>query len=57
MESGRNARNAMELVALSDKLARKLIQSLILSRECEGLGVQRTLIKEEFDLPAGLSDG
>jgi len=56
-DSERNVINAMELAVLSDNRARKCIYPFIKISDCEGLGVQRNLVKEDVDLPAGVPDG
>ena len=38
-------------------LSVNLISSNYFGRDCEGLGVQRTVVKEEVSLPPGVSDG
>lgn len=57
MESERDVKNAMEQVASSDSHARKQDIIIIYISDCEGLGVQRSVIEEDIDLPPGVVDG
>jgi len=45
----------MEPGASSDKAVRNFLFSGF--SDCQGLGVQRSVVKEELDLPPGLQDG